>query len=164
MPAIKFIDRTKYDLFIGIDPGVITGLSIWDKIEGDLITVQSLKITDAIFTVKLLLDFHLIDGYADGTFENYRKVIRIEDARLRKYLPKEKSISEQRGKLQGAGSIKRDCKIWEDFLIDYTVDFELVAPAAGRTKWTEDYFVKLTGWKGRTSNHARDAAALVFGL
>ena len=31
------------------------------------------------------------------------------------------------------------------------------------TKWSAEVFADMTGWKGRTSNHARDAALLVYG-
>ena len=77
--------------------------------------------------------------------------------------PRERSISEYRGKLMGAGSVKRDCAIWEDFCRDLGIDYIPVPPQAGLTKWPADYFNKVTGWKGRTSDHARDAALLVYG-
>jgi hypothetical protein len=63
----------------------------------------------------------------------------------------------------GAGSVKRDCAIWEDFCRDLGIDYIPVPPQAGLTKWPADYFNKVTGWKGRTSDHARDAALLVYG-
>lgn len=142
-----------YDIIIGIDPGVETGLAVWDKTAKPraLITVETVKIHDALESVKIYIKY-------------FRVLVRVEDARLRKYLPREKSLSEERGKLQGAGSIKRDSKIWEDFLESLGVDYELLAPAAGRTKWSQEYFKTITGYTGKTSNHARDAAALVYGL
>jgi hypothetical protein len=39
----------------------------------------------------------------------------------------------------------------------------MVPPKAGATKWDADTFRRLTGYSGRTSNHARDAALLVWG-
>jgi hypothetical protein len=36
-------------------------------------------------------------------------------------------------------------------------------PAKGATKLDPDFFKALTGWKKRTSEHARDAAMIVFG-
>jgi hypothetical protein len=68
------------------------------------------------------------------------------------------------GRRQGAGSVKRDAKIWQDFCEDMDIPFEAVKPCAGATKRTTETFERLTGWKGRTSNHARDAAMLVFGM
>ena len=66
-------------------------------------------------------------------------------------------------KQQGAGSIKRDAKIWEDFLNRKNIDFQMVNPTSRKTKINKDYFQKLTGYKGNTSEHGRDAAMLVFG-
>ncbi len=93
---------------IGIDPGVITGVGIWGVNEKELIQVKSMMLHQAIVKVK---------SWAQMSF------IRIEDARLRKWFGE--AGKEQ---LQGAGSIKRDCKIWEDFLTDNNIPFELVPP------------------------------------
>ena len=137
-------------LYIGIDPGVNTGLVVWDDKKKKFIEVDTLSIHRAMDRIK--------------TFIAYNDVFIIfEDARQRKYLPMERNRSEQRGKLMGAGSIKRDCSIWEDFLTDYDIPFRAVPPQKGGTKWDERYFKMVTGWKGKTSNHARDAAVLVFG-
>jgi hypothetical protein len=65
--------------------------------------------------------------------------------------------------LQGAGSIKRDCTIWADYLASLGVPYVNVKPAAGATKWTAERFAKFTGWHGRTNEHGRDAALLVLG-
>ena len=87
----------------------------------------------------------------------------FEDARQRQWLPRERNASEYRGKLMGAGSVKRDSVIWQDALTDWGIPFEMVPPRAGATKWNADTFQRLTGYTGRTSNHARDAALLVWG-
>ena len=89
--------------------------------------------------------------------------VYFEDARQRKWLPKDTSSSEYRGHLMGAGSVKRDSVIWQDALTDWGIPFEMVPPRAGATKWDADTFARITGYKGRTSNHARDAALLVYG-
>jgi hypothetical protein len=39
----------------------------------------------------------------------------------------------------------------------------MVNPTSRKTKINKDYFQKLTGYKGNTSEHGRDAAMLVFG-
>ena len=74
----------------------------------------------------------------------------------------ERNASEYRGKLMGAGAAKRDAKIWEEFLADNGINYEAHKPQAGTTKWSADYFTRITGYTGRTSEHARDAALLVF--
>lgn len=139
-----------YDVFIGIDPGVKTGIAYYYRKEKKLISVSTEKIHKALEAIDFTLKIH----------NKARILVRIEDARLRKFIQKEKG----REVLQGVGSVKRDCQIWEDFLEDRGIDYELLAPAAGRTKWKPDYFTKVTGYTGKTSNHGRDAAALVYGL
>lgn len=143
-----------FDIIIGIDPGVQTGFATWHKPTKELLAVNTWKIHRAI---REILDM------ADKRYHRERILVRMEDARLRQWLPKEKNNAQYRGKLQGAGSVKRDSSIWEDFLTDEKIAFELLAPAAGLTKWKPDYFNKVTGWPGRTSSHGRDAAILCYG-
>lgn len=129
-------------IYIGIDPGVNTGIAVWDSRTKQFESIQTTQI-----------------AYALGTCEMYRKaypstIIIMEDARLRKWFG-----NSGREQLQGAGSIKRDCGIWEEVFPNIVK----VAPKNNRTKLDSETFKKLTGWQGRTSNHARDAAMLVFG-
>lgn len=136
-------------IYIGIDPGTKTGLAVWDSEKREFRIVRTTRILEAIWVCQEIL----------------RRVVPhiiFEDARRRKYLPREKNLSEYRGKLMGAGSVKRDCEIWEEFCKGYNIPFTAVPPRKGATKWDADYFKKVTGWTGRTSNHARDAALLVF--
>ena len=41
---------------------------------------------------------------------------------------------EERKRLQGVGSVKRDATIWEDYLTELGVEFEMVAPKRNITK------------------------------
>lgn len=129
-------------IYIGIDPGVNTGVAVWDS---------RAKSFDMIQTTTI--------AYALGHCEMMRKaypstIIIMEDARLRKWFGKS-----GREQLQGAGSIKRDCGIWEEVFPNIVK----VAPKNNRTKLDAATFAKITGWQGRTSVHARDAAMLVYG-
>ena len=137
-------------IFIGIDPGTKTGLAIWNA--------KTEKFAE-IVTTSIVGAMQIVQQYAA------RLDVRLvmEDARQRKWLPRERNESEYRGKLMGAGSIKRDCEIWQEFADFYGIPLTLIPPRKGLTKWTAEYFARLTGWKGRTSNHARDAALLVWG-
>jgi len=138
----------KYRWIIGIDPGVETGFSVYDADAGKLNTVSSHKIHTAMETILFLHNSATKDLF-----------VRIEDARKRIWFGKS-----GRDHLQGAGSIKRDCKIWEDFLTDNNIPFEMVAPKNNKTKINADYFKKITGWQDHTNEHSRDAAMLVFGI
>ena len=88
---------------------------------------------------------------------------RVEDARQRKWIPNMGSIRNEIGRAKGAGSVERDCSIWEDFLADINVPCEMVPPKNNVTKLRQEAFAKLTGWSQRTNEHERDAAMLVFG-
>ena len=136
-------------IYIGIDPGTHTGVAIWDNKQQDFVELETLPIHQALIKVMM---------WRDRIGHDLQVV--FEDARQRTWFGRDKNTN---AKLQGAGSIKRDCSIWEDFLTDYEIPFRAVPPQKGCTKWTEEYFKMVTGWKGKTSNHSRDAAVLVFG-
>lgn len=137
-------------IYIGIDPGTHTGLAVWDTREGKFLSLETMLIHQAMtFILKWSLK-------AEDSGQEIQVV--FEDARQRKWYGKESN-----DKLQGAGSVKRDCSIWEDFCRDYQIPFVAVPPMKGGTKVNESYFKTISGWKGRTSNHARDAAMLVLG-
>ena len=132
---------------IGIDPGTHTGVAVWDSKEGKFLSLETMPIHRAMDLVRMARD------------DNEAIQVIFEDARLRTWFGKG-NVS---AKAQGAGSVKRDCSIWEDFLIDSGIPFVTTKPGNVATKVTPSWFRKLTGWEGRCSEHARDAAMLVFG-
>lgn len=134
-------------IYIGIDPGTHTGVAVWDSKEGRFLTLETMPIHRAMDLVRMARD------------DNEAIQVIFEDARLRTWFGKG-NVS---AKAQGAGSVKRDCSIWEDFLIDSEIPFVTTKPGNVATKVTPSWFRKLTGWEGRCSEHARDAAMLVFG-
>lgn len=138
-------------LHIGIDTGRHTGFAVWD---GDRFQVLDTRpLHRAIIDVRDYARVH-----TPGAVTVY-----VEDARLRTWIPREKNATEYRGKLMGAGSVKRDASVWEDFCADYGIRLVKVPPKNNTTKLSADAFARITGWKGRTSEHARDAAMLVYG-
>ena len=157
-------------IFIGIDPGEHTGVAIWDSNKRAFVLLVTVPLHRALKEVYMWATAPELAGHRAG-----RKVhVVCEDARLRKWIPRDPSYSRMKGRLQGAGSIKRDSTIWEEFLsdpevampwaADRGVTFTLCRPTPGGTKWSAEQFAKVTGYTGRTSNHARDAALKVFGL
>jgi predicted mannosyl-3-phosphoglycerate phosphatase (HAD superfamily) len=143
-------------ILVGIDTGVDTGFAIYDTKTRKLVEVGSMMIHQAM---KCVSDLYKVHKDLDGI------KIRVEDARQRKWFGTEKMTREkEREKLQGVGSVKRDSSIWEDFLTDLGVQFEMVAPRYNVTKLKADYFNRITGWHGRSNEHGRDAAGLVFGF
>lgn len=133
-------------LLIGIDPGVQTGFAVWNLDDQRFVMIRSLTILEAIQGVTALNDGEEIEVW-------------VEDARLRKYFGRS-----GRERLQGAGSIKRDCKIWEDFLERAGIKYKMIPPKANKTKLNAASFKKWTMYQGQTNEHGRDAAMLVYGV
>ena len=133
------------ELFVGLDAGTHTGVAVWDKTNERLITVETMTITQAML-------------YVRGLAEANEVVVVLEDARKRTWFG-----HSGREKLQGAGSVKRDCSIWETFCEEQGIEICKVAPKNNHTKLTSEQFRRRTGWEGRSSEHSRDAAMLVFG-
>ena len=135
-------------VLVGIDTGRHTGFAVWDTEKRQLDFVDTIPIHEALLRIW---------SQRHANVEVY-----FEDARQRKWYGT-RTAKEDRNKLQGAGSVKRDSTIWEDALKDWGIPFHAVAPKHNVTKMTPEFFRALTGWKGRTSEHSRDAAMLVFG-
>ena len=135
-------------ILIGIDTGVNTGfaVAIDSGNGGDLQEVECLSITQAMANINELVIEH-------GK-ENIK--LYIEDARLRTW------FTGGREKAQGVGSVKRDAQIWESWCKEQDLNYIMIHPKANATKTKADVFKKRTGWSGRTNEHARDAAMLVF--
>lgn len=140
-------------IYIGIDAGKNTGFAVWDSKLKKFIEITSMPIHRAMLEVKQIFDKEVDNLY-----------IRVEDARQRTWFGNNMSWNEERSKLQGVGSVKRDCTIWDDFLKDSKVSYEMVPPKRNVTKLSHDKFQRLTGWEKRTNEHSRDAAMLVFGF
>ena len=142
MPGLA--DEGPQVILIGIDPGHTTGYAEWCLDARKLIDVRSGRIDEVMEHVLMRASIA-------------NRVI-FEDARLRKWLGG-KGIEA----LQGAGSIKRDCTIWAEFLGARNIPYHAIAPQKGATKWAAPTFAKATGWLPRTNEHGRDAALLVYG-
>ncbi len=136
-------------LYIGIDPGTVTGIGSWNPDYRKYEDVTSMPLHSAMDYIKE--QGRLYDVY-----------VRVEDARQRKWFGDRSHM-----KKQGAGAVKRDSKIWEDFLTDMKKQkvisgFSMVHPMKNATKLNAQQFQRLTGWSSRTNEHARDAAMLVY--
>lgn len=143
MPAVSFA-RLSASVLIGIDPGTHTGIAI--KMHGDLKLIETVTIWKALNLVKEWAEY---EGRQNA-------FVRVEDARLRTWFG-----NTGPEKWKGAGSIGRDCAIWEGFLTDLKIPFEMVHPKNVK-ETTADYFKNLTGWNFRTSKHAREAAWMIL--
>ena len=140
---------------IGIDPGTYTGVAVWDSKEGKFLSLETLPIHRALESVRA---WSRGQWFKDKFYNTEIQVV-FEDARQRKWF----GHGDTSAKAQGAGSVKRDCSIWEDFCKDYGIPFRAIPPVKGATKVTPEYFKLISHYQGRTSEHSRDAAMLVIG-
>lgn len=138
-------------IVVGIDPGQNTGLAVWDTVSRAFLDIRCSGIVDAMRYLSELQSKRQIG------------LLVFEDARKRKWLPREKSLKEFKGRAMGAGSVRRDSAIWEEWCRTFAIPFVAVPPRAGMTKLSDIQFQGITGYDRRTNEHGRDAAMLVFG-
>lgn len=143
-PENPFAIKIAPAILIGIDCGVNTGIAIWSVKEKKFLSITTTQIHLALDSVK-------------STYKLYGSALKVivEDARQVRFKTNAAAA-------QGAGSVKRDATIWEDFLKDYGIPHEMVRPQKALTNYTSQLFAQYTGYTARTSTHARDAAMLVF--
>ena len=138
-------------IVVGLDPGCHTGLAVWDTTSRQFLDVRCSGIVDAMEYLSELQSQRQIG------------LVVFEDARQRKWIPREKDLSQFRGRAMGAGSVKRDCSIWEEWCERNAIDYVASPPKNGTTKLSDIAFRGITGYDRRTNEHGRDAAMLVFG-
>lgn len=133
-------------IYIGIDPGTTTGVAV--IVNGQYEDIVQCNIIKAMEKVK----------YWCQSPESYDICIHIENPSYRKYFGQT-----SRERLQGAGSIKRDYKIWSEFAEHHKLRLFPVSPASiGSTFDNEAVFKAATGYKKKCGIHARDAAKIIF--
>jgi hypothetical protein len=146
--------RSSAAIWIGIDPGVNTGVAVWSRTEKRLTELRTFTAVGAEDYVR-----HLIE-HADCDV-----MVVIEDARLRR------TFQGGTERYQGAGSIKCDSRRWDEFCKHNGYSYALVPPSGASNKIAADVerFEGCTGYRcmnGKriiVSGHARCAAMLVFG-
>lgn len=134
---------------VGIDPGVNTGFAVTDN--GHLSDVETMTFTEAQAWC-----LNCIARYREqGNLSTLELV--IEDPRGI-YVPPDHRNPQR---IKGVGSVERDVKLWIEFCQYYKIPFRTVKPGKLR-KIDAATFRRITGWDGRTSEHARAAAMMVF--
>lgn len=141
--------------YLGIDPGVRTGYAIWDAVDGSFVEVSTLPMTEALFKARTFVEAKRTEGLDT--------ILVVEDARQRRWIPRGATWRREIGRAMGAGSVKRDSQVWGEWAKACAVEVFRVPPRKGMTKWSADTFAAVTRWTKRCSNHARDAALLVWG-
>ena len=116
-------------IFIGIDTGTHTGVAVWDSEERQFLEIKTMMLHQALQLVITMCQI----------WKRENVMVLFEDARQRKWFGRE--ADEKR---MGAGYVKRDATIWEEFCTDYQIAFRALPPAKGGTKLNPDYFKALT--------------------
>lgn len=137
-------------IVIGIDPGMHTGLAVWDTSSRQFLDIRCSGIVSAM------------DYLDDLAYNRGIGLVVFEDARQRTWIPREKDLAQVKGRAMGAGSVKRDCSIWQEWCEARSIQYIASRPKTGMTKLTDAYFRGITGYDRRTNEHGRDAAMLVF--
>jgi hypothetical protein len=128
-------------IYIGIDPGVMTGYA--EIIDGKYVTITQSDILTCINKV--------ITRQSEG----YDICLHVENPNQRTFYKK--------GADQGAGSIKRDYTIWKDAAEKHKIRFFPITPASIGSSFNNiTVFHAATGWSKKAGKHARDAAKIIF--
>lgn len=135
----------KHRYLLGVDPGIISGISIYDREIKKLIVVTSCTLHELFDIIRLRKNEDI-----EVFIENPNTWIGFGN----------KKASDS--KLQGAGAVKQTYRHIIEFLNDNDIPFTPTKLQGTLKKVTHEYFVKLTAWDGKSNSHGRDAALMVF--
>lgn len=147
---------TRRSLLAGIDPGTHTGFALYDTARGELEAVEALPFWEAAERLRT---------------EALRvAVVVVEDARRVGLYARHDGLKGRRrdAAARSVGRIDRDVTLWLDLCQRLKgadggpLPVACVEPT--RSKWDAETFRRVTRWEGRTNEHGRDAARLVFGM
>ena len=139
--------------FIGIDPGVKNGWAVWNRRAGQIEALETLSYSEVIIRM-----FNLRQAGETVTFV-------IEDPSQNRPVFERKITGITRADLkiaQEVGGNKQGGKILIGLAADLGFPVRTVRPQSA--KWDPQTFFAITKKPGVFSQHARDAAKLVFGL
>lgn len=154
------IDQQKITRFVGIDAGVNTGLAVWNSDSQTFLTLKTLNFFDALL--------ELLELQKQAEEESFRFAVIIEDPNgnsptFGKFDQQERRVRDTIS--QRIGSNKRDAILISNFCQLQGFESFLIVPSKkSLTKLTKSTFAALTKFEGLSSQHARDAGGLVFGM
>ena len=137
---------------IGIDCGKKTGVAVWD--------VNAQK-----FSVIKTVDFWTAYEWISSSFSANETMVYVEDPAQNKPVWRRRGMKDYEfsKKCQSVGAVKRETTLLIKGLRIKGFQVKAIRPKKGSyTKMKADTFKKLTKCKMRSSQHARDAAMLVF--
>lgn len=148
--------RKRY--IVGLDPGVKTGVAIWDRVEGQFRLISTWDFWDTVFALT-----------RSSVFTPYSCSVVVEVAHYAPTYSHLKAEGQNKHTLskiaRNVGQVTREAQLLAEGLRRFGYEVEEVRPQGKAKKAADDVkqFERLTGWTERTSQHARDAARLVYG-
>lgn len=142
-------------LLVGIDPGEHTGVAQFDHLAAQ--PEMLLQTLDFWATVRLLETLAIT--------EKHRAHIYIEDPNEHRslYANKDSKTGEVRTKVaQNVGANKREAALLIKKCEALGLQLTTIKPGDVLTKQSAEAFARLTGYTKRCSEHARDAALLIW--
>lgn len=142
---------------IGIDPGRNTGICVYSQTDNKIVELST-------FT-----NFWYLVKYFDGIGNMYPLGIQfkfiLEDPQLNDpvFISGRHGLSTRQmlKVAQDVGRNKEQAYLLIEYMKIQTRNFITVQPT--QSKWKPEYFQRLTGWEGKSNEHTRDAARLVWG-
>lgn len=144
------MSTVKKMIYVGIDPGANTGIATW-RPAGQVLTIYPAK----QFWFAWQQCHQIQSTYSDAIFV-------VEDPNANPPIFPRKITGRKRDRLaQNVGMNKRDAKLWLEYFRWRGWNHKAVRPSS--SKWSKEDLKRITGYTGRSSEHGRDAAKLVFG-
>lgn len=143
-------------IIIGIDPGVHTGFAAW---------IPELKSFDKIESFSFWEAISWIDTYHSA----HKITVIVEDPSADKtvWMGQKRdvqSIKKWSRICRNVGMNQRDGQLIIQYCRRKQIPVQTVPPSQRRlTKLDAETFKNITGYRGRTNEHGRDSAMLVFG-
>ena len=148
-------------IFIGIDAGQKTGVAVWDRKQ--FVSIETTDFWGAI---------GVIAGWLDSDNDI---IVVVEDPSQNKPVFKIVAVygftkGNHQSKLaaaakvaQSVGGVKRESELIIEYCIQNNIKVIPVKPTKkSMTKLSKEAFEKITGYSGRTSEHGRDSAMLIY--
>lgn len=147
--------------YIGIDPGKKTGFAVWDSVDKRFAEIATKTFW---ITVDEVASSAFLMSYRSASRSMFKIVIE-DPSQNRPTFFRPGTTPRQMQKIsQNVGANKEHALLLIERFESLGFEVLRVRPSGKtQTKLSADAFKRIAGYKGRTSEHARDAAMLVFG-
>lgn len=149
------MNKLKY--IIGIDPGVHNGFAVWCKTTRSMPYIKTYHFWDLITELNRLRE--------QQELEMIEMQFIIEDPSQNRPTFNKRSVANQAAQnkiSQNVGENKRIAKLIIEYCEFYKLKYSALRPNS--RKWTKDEFYAITKCMVNVSQHAIDAAKLVYGF